>query len=34
MHQEDDIDVEYKVQLSTWKKIIGIVFSSKKELYC
>lgn len=32
MHQEDDIDVEYKVQLSTWKKIIGIVFSSKKRI--
>lgn len=32
MHHEDDIDVQYKVQLSTWKKIIGIVFSSKKRI--
>ncbi|MCD4826619.1 MAG: ABC transporter ATP-binding protein/permease [Acholeplasmataceae bacterium] len=33
MRHEDDIDVEYKVQLSTWKKIIGIVFSSKKRIF-
>ena len=32
MHHEDDVNVEYKVQLSTWKKIIGIVFSSKKRI--
>lgn len=32
MRHEDDINVEYKVQLSTWKKIIGVVFSSKKRI--
>jgi ATP-binding cassette subfamily B protein len=32
MRHEDDMDVEYKVQLATWKKIIGIVFSSKKRI--
>ncbi|MDY0074308.1 MAG: ABC transporter ATP-binding protein [Acholeplasmataceae bacterium] len=31
MHQ-DDQDVQYKVQLSTWKKIIKIIFKSKKHL--
>ncbi len=31
MHQ-DDQDVQTKVQLSTWKKIIGIIFKSKKHL--
>lgn len=33
MHHEDDNDVQYKVQLSTWKKIIGIVFQSKKRIF-
>lgn len=32
MQREDDVDKEYKVELSTWKKIIGIVFSSKKRI--
>lgn len=32
MRHEDDMDVEYKIQLATWKKIIGIVFSSKKRI--
>jgi ATP-binding cassette subfamily B protein len=31
MHQ-DDQDVQHKVQLSTWKKIISIIFKSKKHL--
>ncbi|MBU1142318.1 MAG: ABC transporter ATP-binding protein/permease [Firmicutes bacterium] len=31
MHQ-DDQDIQYKVQLSTWKKIISIIFKSKKHL--
>jgi ATP-binding cassette subfamily B protein len=31
MHQ-DDQDVQYKVQFSTWKKIISIIFKSKKHL--
>ncbi|MDO9629686.1 MAG: ABC transporter ATP-binding protein [Acholeplasmataceae bacterium] len=31
MHQ-DDQDVQYKVQLGTWKKIISIIFKSKKHL--
>ncbi len=31
--QHDDQDIQYtKVQLSTWKKIIGIIFKSKKHL--
>lgn len=31
MHQ-DDQDIQYKVQFSTWKKIISIIFKSKKHL--
>jgi ATP-binding cassette subfamily B protein len=31
MHQ-DDQDIQYKIQLSTWKKIISIIFKSKKHL--
>ena len=31
MHQ-DDQDVQYKVRFSTWKKIISIIFKSKKHL--
>lgn len=31
MHQ-DDQDVQYKVQFSTWKKIISIIFKSKRHL--
>jgi ATP-binding cassette subfamily B protein len=31
MHQ-DDQDIQYKVQLSTWKKIVSIIFKSKKHL--
>ena len=31
MHQ-DDQDVQHKVQFSTWKKIISIIFKSKKHL--
>lgn len=30
--QHDDQDVVYKVQFSTWKKIISIIFKSKKHL--
>lgn len=30
--QQDDQDVVYKVQFSTWKKIISIIFKSKKHL--
>lgn len=33
MHQQDDIDVASKVELATWKKIIGIVFSSKRRIF-
>lgn len=29
---QDDNDVQYKVQLSTWKKIISIIFKSKRHL--
>lgn len=32
MHHEDDQDIQYKVKISTWKKIISIVFQSKKHL--
>jgi len=32
MHHEDDQDIQYKVKFSTWKKIISIVFQSKKHL--
>lgn len=32
MHHEDDQDILYKVQLGTWKKIITIVFKSKKRI--
>lgn len=31
MHQ-DDQDVQYKVRFSTWKKVISIIFKSKKHL--
>ena len=31
MHQ-DEHDIEYKVQLSTWKKIVSIIFKSKRHL--
>ncbi|HAX02792.1 MAG: ABC transporter ATP-binding protein [Tenericutes bacterium GWC2_34_14] len=31
MHQ-DDQDIQYKVQISTWKKIVSIIFKSKKHL--
>lgn len=30
--QHDDQDIQYKVQFSTWKKIISIIFKSKKHL--
>lgn len=30
--QQDNQDIQYKVQLKTWKKIIGIVFKSKKHI--
>ncbi len=33
MHHEDDQDILYKVQLGTWKKIITIVFKSKKRIF-
>ncbi|MFH0767651.1 MAG: ABC transporter ATP-binding protein [Bacillota bacterium] len=33
MHREDDQDVQYKVQLGTWKKILTIVFKSKKRIF-
>lgn len=33
MHLEDDNDIQYKVQLGTWKKIIAIVFRSKKRIF-
>ncbi|PKK94319.1 MAG: ABC transporter ATP-binding protein, partial [Tenericutes bacterium HGW-Tenericutes-6] len=29
---QDDHDIQYKVQLSTWKKIISIIFKSKRHL--
>ncbi len=29
---QDDQDIQYKVQLSTWKKIISIIFKSKRHL--
>ena len=29
---QDEHDIQYKVQLKTWKKIIGIVFKSKKHI--
>ncbi|MBN2299584.1 MAG: ABC transporter ATP-binding protein [Acholeplasmataceae bacterium] len=32
MHDSDQ-DIMYKVQLGTWKKIIGIVFKSKKRIF-
>jgi ATP-binding cassette subfamily B protein len=32
MHHEDDQDIQYKVKIGTWKKIISIVFKSKKHL--
>jgi ATP-binding cassette subfamily B protein len=32
MHHEDDQDIQYKVKLGTWKKIISIIFKSKKHL--
>ena len=32
MHHEDDQDIQYKVKIGTWKKIISIVFQSKKHL--
>ncbi len=32
MHHEEDQDILYKVQLGTWKKIITIVFKSKKRI--
>ncbi|MDR4969102.1 MAG: ABC transporter transmembrane domain-containing protein, partial [Acholeplasmataceae bacterium] len=32
MQREDEHDVQYKIQLSTWKKILSIVFKSKKNL--
>ncbi|MBE0701025.1 MAG: ABC transporter ATP-binding protein, partial [Acholeplasmataceae bacterium] len=28
----DDHDIQYKVQLNTWKKILGIVFKSKRHI--
>lgn len=31
MHS-DDQDIQYKVRFSTWKKILGIIFKSKKHL--
>jgi len=31
MHQDDN-DIQYKVQLKTWKKIISVIFKSKKHL--
>jgi len=33
MYHEDELDVETKVNLKTWKKIIKIIFSSKKRIY-
>lgn len=32
MHQQDDHDIQYKIKLNTWKKIMGIVFRSKKHI--
>lgn len=32
MHHEDDQDIQKKISLETWKKIIKIVFSSKKNI--
>ncbi len=32
MHHEDDQDIQQKVSLNTWKKIIRIVFSSRKNI--
>ena len=32
MHHEDDQDIQYKVKFGTWKKIISIIFKSKKHL--
>jgi ATP-binding cassette, subfamily B, bacterial len=32
MHKQDEHDIQYKIQLSTWKKILSIVFKSKKNL--
>ncbi|PKK97456.1 MAG: ABC transporter ATP-binding protein [Tenericutes bacterium HGW-Tenericutes-3] len=32
MNREDDNDIQYKVKLGTWKKIISIVFRSKKRI--
>ena len=33
MQREDDNDIQYKVKLGTWKKIITIVFRSKKRIF-
>ena len=33
MLREDDNDIQYKVKLGTWKKIISIVFRSKKRIF-
>lgn len=33
MHHEDDQDIQYKVKLSTWKKILSIVFQSKRRIF-
>lgn len=33
MHHEDDQDIQYKVKLGTWKKILSIVFQSKKRIF-
>ncbi len=32
MHHEDDRDIQSKVSLQTWKKILSIVFSSRKNV--